>query len=66
MNVPPSRKAKTYIYATEAMEAFKEGISYFEKLASASEVIILSSKEEAPENVVTVVSKGAEKSTCHF
>lgn len=60
MNVPPSRKAKTYIYATEALEAFKEGITYFEKLASASEVIILSSKEEAPENVVTVVSKGAE------
>lgn len=60
MNVPPSRKAKTYIYATEAAEAFKEGKVYFEKLASASEVIILSSKEEAPENTVSVVSKGAE------
>ncbi len=60
MNVPPSRKAKTYIYATEAAEAFKEGKVYFEKLASASEVIILKAKEEAPENIVSVVSKGAE------
>ncbi len=60
MNVPPSRKAKTYIYATEAAEAFKEGKVYFEKLASASEVIILNSREEAPENIVSVVSKGAE------
>lgn len=60
MNVPPSRKAKTYIFATEALEAFKEGSQYFEKMASASEVIILNSKNDAPENVVTVVSKGAE------
>lgn len=60
MNVPPSRKATTYIFATEAVDAFVEGTVYFEKLASASKVIILSAKEEAPENIVTVVSKGAE------
>lgn len=60
MNVPPSRKVKNYIYATEAAEAFVEGKIYFEKLASASEVIVISSKEEAPENTVSVVSKGAE------
>ncbi|MBU5225788.1 valine--tRNA ligase [Clostridium senegalense] len=60
MNVPPSRKAKTYIYATEVSEPFKEGVPYFEKLASASEVILINSKDDAPENVVTVVSKGAE------
>ena len=60
MNVPPSRKVKNYIYATEASEAFVEGKIYFEKLASASEVIIISSKEEAPENIVSVVSRGAE------
>ncbi|MEG2934889.1 MAG: valine--tRNA ligase [Clostridium sp.] len=60
MNVPPSRKATTYIFATEAVDAFVEGKVYFEKLASASQVIILSAKEEAPENIVTVVSKGAE------
>ena len=60
MNVPPSRKVKNYILATEAGEAFVEGKVYFEKLASASEVIIIKSKEEAPENTVSVVSKGAE------
>jgi len=60
MNVPPSRKAKTFIYATEGKEAFEQGLVYFEKLASASEVVFLNSKEEAPENVVTVVTKGAE------
>ncbi len=60
MNVPPSRKAKTFIYATEGKEAFETGMIYFQKLASASEVVFLSSKEEAPENIVTVVTKGAE------
>ena len=60
MNVPPSRKAKTFIYATEGKEAFEAGMIYFQKLASASEVVFLNSKEEAPENVVTVVTKGAE------
>ncbi|MBU3181486.1 valine--tRNA ligase [Clostridium psychrophilum] len=60
MNVAPSRKAKVFIYATEAKQAFEEGLVYFQKLASASEVKFLSSKEEAPENVVTVVTKGAE------
>ncbi|MBU3146478.1 valine--tRNA ligase [Clostridium sp. CF012] len=60
MDVPPSRKAKTFIYATEGKEAFQQGLVYFQKLASASEVVFLNSKEEAPENVVTVVTKGAE------
>lgn len=60
MNVPPSRKATTYIFATEARDAFVEGTVYFEKLASSSQVIILNDKEEAPENIVSVVSKGAE------
>lgn len=60
MDVPPSRKAKVFIYATEAKDAFEEGMVYFQKLASASEVVFLDSKAEAPENVVTVVTKGAE------
>ncbi|GAA0784614.1 valine--tRNA ligase [Hathewaya limosa] len=60
MNVPNSRKAKLMIYAIEGIEAFKEGSMYFEKLASASEVTFLGSKEEAPEDTVSVVTKGAE------
>lgn len=62
MNVPPSKKAKLMVFVTEegAEEAFKEGKAYFEKLGSASEVDFLASKEDAPANVVSVVTKGAE------
>lgn len=62
MNVPPSRKAKVMAYVTEndALEAFKNGEDYFKKLASASAVEFLNTKEEAPENVVSVVTRGAE------
>ncbi|KEI12531.1 valyl-tRNA synthetase [Clostridium novyi B str. ATCC 27606] len=60
MNVPPSRKAKVAIYATEGRDAFEEGKVYFEKLASASEVVFIDSKEDAPENSVAAVTKGAE------
>jgi valyl-tRNA synthetase len=60
MNVPPSRKAKVMIYAMEGKDAFESGKVYFEKLASASEVIFLNSKDEVPENAVSAVTKGAE------
>lgn len=60
MNVPPSRKAKVVIYASEGKEAFEQGKVYFEKLASASEVSFVNSKEEIPENSVSAVTTGAE------
>jgi len=62
MNVPPSRKAKVLVFVTEneAKEAFAEGEAYFIKLASASEVEYINSKDSVPENVVSVVSRGAE------
>lgn len=62
MNVPPSKKAKLMVYVTEAQasESFRAGTSYFEKLASASEIKFISSKEEAPKNAVSVVTRGAE------
>ena len=40
--------------------SFEEGTVYFEKLASASEVIFLNSKMMHQENVVSVVTKGGE------
>ena len=49
-----------YVTESAAMEAFKKGETYFQKLASASEVEFLSNKEDAPENVVSVVARGAE------
>ena len=61
MNVPPSRKAKVMAIITDdAKAAFESGASYLEKLASASEVEILTSKEQVPENAVSVVFKGGE------
>lgn len=60
MNVPPSRKAKVIIYASEGREAFEEGKVYFEKLASAAEVVFVNSKGEIPENSVSTVTMGAE------
>ena len=61
MNVPPSRKAKVIAHATaEAKEAFTSGVNYIEKLASASEVVFITDKNEVPENAVSLVVKGGE------
>lgn len=62
MNVPPSRKAKIMAYITESASksAFEAGKVYFEKLASASSVEFLNSKEEVPENAVSLVTTAGE------
>ncbi|WP_032121543.1 valine--tRNA ligase [Clostridium amazonitimonense] len=61
MNVPPSRKAKVLAYVLdEAKEAFAGGKTYFEKLASASEVEIIKDKSNLPDNLVSLVVKGGE------
>ncbi|MGL4761601.1 MAG: valine--tRNA ligase [Sarcina sp.] len=61
MNVPPSRKAKLYAFASqEAKDAFINGAAYLEKLASASEVEFLDNKENLDKNLVSVVVKGGE------
>ncbi|HZJ99245.1 MAG TPA: valine--tRNA ligase, partial [Tissierellaceae bacterium] len=61
MNVPPSRKAKVIAYISEyAKEAFTNGASYMEKLASASEVEFIEDKSLVPANAVSLVVKGGE------
>lgn len=61
MNVPPSRKAKVIAYINkEAKDAFLNGISYMEKLASASEVEFIEDKTLVPENAVSVVVEVGE------
>lgn len=62
MNVVPSRKAKVMIVAAdnEVKNAMQEGTTYFERLASASEVAVLSEKAGIPEDAVSVVMNGAE------
>jgi len=62
MNVVPSRKAKVLIIATDekVKKAIEAGSIYFERLASASEVQMISDKTQIPEGAVPVVIAGAE------
>ncbi len=61
MNVPNSRHAKIMIIpsTTEAKLAFEEGKIYFEKLASASDVVF-PSREDIPKDSVSAVIPGGE------
>jgi len=62
MNVPPSRKTKIKVYVTEndAATAFEDGEAYFLKLASATDVEYIDSKDDISKKVVSIVSRGAE------
>jgi valyl-tRNA synthetase len=62
MNVPFSRKAKLMVYVTEnqALDAFKNGEEYFQKLSSTSKLEILKDKKSVPKNAVSAVTTGAE------
>ena len=59
MNVPPSKKAKLYIITNDA-GIFEAGKAFYTKLASASDVIISSTKDTVLENVVSVASPAGE------
>ena len=59
MNVPPSKKVKLFVVTAEKDLFEKSGV-FFEKLAGASEVDVLESKETLPENTVSVVTAKAE------
>lgn len=61
MNVPNSRKAKIMIVPSDSdsRTAFEEGKIYFEKLASASD-IVFPAKEKVPKDAVSAVIPGGE------
>ena len=58
MNVVPSRKAKLII-VSEDESIFKDTGVYFEKLASASEVVVTGDKSDVDDSAVNVVVEGA-------
>jgi len=63
MNVPPSRKASTFVVSANAdvRGVFEAGAKYIMSLAGASEVRILSQKDDTIDaNAVSVVVPGAE------
>ena len=59
MNVPPSKKAKTII-VTERADIFQKGAIFFEKLASASEVVVTDTKDGVDANAIDIVVEGGE------
>ena len=59
MNVPPSKKAKTII-VTDKTDVFEKGSIFFEKLASASEVVITDTKDGIENGAVNIVVDGAQ------
>ncbi|MGL5675107.1 MAG: valine--tRNA ligase, partial [Cellulosilyticaceae bacterium] len=61
MNVPPSRKAKVVVVSEEAnvLDIFSRGQVFFSTLASASEVVMQSTKEGIEEDAVSVVIPNA-------
>ena len=59
MNVPPSKKAKM-IVVTDNSELFSKGVSFFQKLASASDVEIQNTKDGIDANAVNIVVEAAE------
>ena len=59
MNVPPSKKAKTII-VTDKADVFEKGTAFFEKLASASEVVITDTNDGIDPNAVNIVVDGAQ------
>lgn len=61
MNVPPSKKAKI-VFVTNGSEAeiLQSGKAFFERLASASEVIVQPDKAGIPSNAVAAIIHGAE------
>lgn len=59
MNVHPSKKAKTYVLANEeAKDAFKNSALYMEKLAFASELVLIDKKDEVKNSINIVVGAG--------
>ena len=62
MNVPPSRKAKMIFVAEGESEraTLLEGTSFFQRLASASEVTVQADKTGIPADAVGAVIAGAE------
>ncbi len=59
MNIPPSKKA-SMVVVTDKAEIFSQGAIFFEKLASASSVLIAPDMNGVDENSVAVIVDGAQ------
>ncbi len=59
MNVPPSKKATLYV-VTQKQAAFREGIPFILRLASADEVIVLENDPEGYEDMAGAITADAK------
>jgi valyl-tRNA synthetase len=61
MNVPANKRAKLLLLASEGVKAdYEMCAQYIMRLASASEIVWISEKNEVPANAVSVIGTGAE------
>ncbi len=62
MNVVPSKKIKTMIYAYDQQikQALDKGKGYIERLGLSSEVLLIEDKQEAPKDSISIIIDGGE------
>ena len=59
MNVPPSKKSSLYV-VTDKQEVYRAGIPFFQRLASAEEVSVLTEEPEGHEGMVSCITANAK------
>ena len=60
MNVHPSKKANLIIVTTEYQEEIKEAKEYIAKLGFGNEIILQNTKENIPQNAISILADGME------
>ena len=60
MNVHPSKKSKLIFVTTEYKKEIEESKAFIEKLGFASEIVIQESKENIPQNAISLLADGMQ------
>ena len=60
MNVHPCKKANLIIVTTEYQEEIKEAKEYIAKLGFGNEIILQNTKENIPQNAISILADGME------
>lgn len=60
MNIPPSKKARLYVKTSADPMIFSSQSEYFKGLASVSEIIVVNSDDQLPEDRIATVSSKSE------
>ena len=60
MNVHPSKKSKLIFVTTEYADLIEQSKAFLERLGFASEIIVKSTKENIPDNAISIIQKNLE------